>query len=171
MKGPDMNSKLSAEAIEALTFDLRGETFALEAGLVREVLDLLPETGVPGAPPFVSAVINFRGRIIPLVDLCVAFDMDAAATTIDSRIVVIEHDIDGEPTLIGLRADNVHEETSIDRAITAVPPRGGLRWRSDFIRLLARRDGDVIVIPDLDQIFAARGQSIATVTPINTLQT
>jgi purine-binding chemotaxis protein CheW len=38
-------------AIEALTFDLRGETFALEANLVREVLDLLPETDVPGAPP------------------------------------------------------------------------------------------------------------------------
>lgn len=170
MKSPDMNAELPTGAIEALTFDLRGETFALEAGLVREVLDLLPETGVPGAPPFVSAVINFRGRIIPLVDLCVAFDMDASATTIDSRIVVIEHDIDGEPTLIGLRADKVHEVTSIDRAITEEAPRVGLRWRSDFIRLLARRDGDVIVIPDLDQIFAARGQSTANVTPINASQ-
>ena len=39
------------DPIEALTFDLHGETFALEAGLVREVLDLLPETAVPGAPP------------------------------------------------------------------------------------------------------------------------
>jgi chemotaxis signal transduction protein len=47
---------------------------------VREVLDLLPETGVPGAPPFVSAVINFRGRVIPLVDLRLAFDMDASAS-------------------------------------------------------------------------------------------
>ena len=170
MKGQDMNAERPTGAIEALTFDLRGETFALEAGLVREVLDLLPETGVPGAPPFVSAVINFRGRIIPLVDLCVAFDMDASATTIDSRIVVIEHDIDGEPTLIGLRADKVHEVTSIDLALTEEAPRVGLRWRSDFIRLLARRDGDVIVIPDLDQIFTARGQSTVNITPINVSQ-
>jgi purine-binding chemotaxis protein CheW len=170
MKGPDMTADLPTEAIEALTFDLRGETFALEAGLVREVLDLLPETGVPGAPPFVSAVINFRGRVIPLVDLRLAFDMDAAAPTIDSRIVVIEYDLDGEPTLIGLRADKVHEVTSIDRSVTEEAPRVGLRWRSDFIRLLARRDGDVIVIPDLDQIFAARGQATANVTPINALQ-
>ncbi len=165
-----MSIETSTDPIEALTFDLRGETFALEAGLVREVLDLLPETGVPGAHAFVSAVINFRGRVIPLVDLRVAFDMDAAEPTIDSRIVVIEHALDGEPTLIGLRADKVHEVTSIDRAITEEAPRVGLKWRADFIRLLARRDGDVIVIPDLDQIFAARGQSTGAVTPLHALQ-
>jgi len=165
-----MNAELPTGAIEALTFDLRGETFALEAGLVREVLDLLPETVVPGAPSFVSAVINFRGRVIPLVDLRVAFDLDAAEPTIDSRIVVIEHDLDGEPALIGLRADKVHEVTSIERAVTEAAPRVGLRWRPDFIRLLARRDGDVIVIPDLEQIFAARGRSGASVTSLHTIQ-
>ena len=143
------------DPIEALTFDLHGETFALEAGLVREVLDLLPETAVPGAPPFVGAVINFRGRVIPLVDLRVAFELDAPPPTIDSRIVVIEHPLDGEPTLIGLRADKVHEVTAIDRAVTEDAPRVGLKWRADFIRFLARRNGDVIVIPDLEQIFAA----------------
>ena len=152
------------DPIEALTFDLHGETFALEAGLVREVLDPLPETAVPGAPPFVGAVINFRGRVIPLVDLRVAFELDAPPPTIDSRIVVIEHPLDGEPTLIGLRADKVHEVTAIDRAVTEDAPRVGLKWRADFIRFLARRNGDVIVIPDLEQIFAARGQT-AVVTP------
>jgi purine-binding chemotaxis protein CheW len=165
-----MISELSDGLIEALTFDLSGETFALEAGLVREVLDLLPETDVPGAPDFVSAVINFRGRVIPLVDLRLAFDMEAAAPTIDSRIVVIEHDLDGEPTLIGLRADKVHEVTTIDRAATEAAPSVGMRWRHDFIRLLVRRRGDLIVLPDLEQIFAARGRAPATVTPISALQ-
>ena len=64
-----------------LTFDLHGETFALEAELVREVLDLLPETPVPGAQPHVSAVINFRGRIIPLIDLLLKSKASAVAMT------------------------------------------------------------------------------------------
>lgn len=159
-----------SDIIEALTFDLQGETFALEAGMVREVLDLLPETDVPGAPEFVSSVINFRGRVIPLVDLRLAFAMDVASSTIDSRIVVIEHELDGEPTLIGLRADKVHEVTAIDPELTEEAPRVGLRWRQDFIRRLARRDGDLIILPDLDRIFAARGQASANVTPISSLQ-
>jgi purine-binding chemotaxis protein CheW len=165
-----MISELSSGLTEALTFDLAGETFALEAGLVREVLDVLPETAVPGAPEFVKAVINFRGRVIPLVDLRLAFDMEAAEPTIDSRIVVIEHDLDGEPTLIGLRADKVHEVTAIDSAATADAPSVGMRWRPDFIRRLVRRGGDLVVLPDLDQIFAARGRSSGTVTPISALQ-
>lgn len=160
---------MTRHAIEALTFDLQGETFALEAGLVREVLDLLPETQVPGAPSFVEAVINFRGRVIPLVDLRVAFEMERSAPTIDTRIIVIEHALDGEPTLIGLRADKVHEVTTITDETTEDVPRIGLRWRTDFIRRLARRDGDLIVIPDLDQIFAARGQT-ASVTSLHPSQ-
>jgi purine-binding chemotaxis protein CheW len=143
-----------------LTFDV-GETFALEAGLVREVLDPMAETAVPGSAPFVNAVINFRGRVIPLVDLRLAFGMAAAPIDRDSRIVVIEYDIEGHPTLIGLRADKVHEVTTITEDAIEDAPRVGLRWRQDFIRRLARRDGDLIVIPDLDAIFAARGQAAA----------
>jgi purine-binding chemotaxis protein CheW len=149
----------AAGGMEALTFDLQGETFALEAVLVREVLDRAPETAVPGAPAFVGAVINFRGRIIPLADLRLAFGLEEAEPTIDSRIIVIEFDLDGEPALIGLRADRVHEVTTIEATSTELAPRLGMRWRQDFIRCLAKRNDDVIVIPDLAQIFAARGRA------------
>jgi purine-binding chemotaxis protein CheW len=147
-----------AGSVEVLTFDLRGETFALEAGLVREVLDLLPETDVPGAEPFVGSVINFRGRIIPLADLRLAFDMEPAAPTAHSRIIVIEFELEEGPTLIGLRADKVHEVASVDYAAAEEAPRVGMRWRQDFVRCFARRDGDFTVVPNLHQIFAARGR-------------
>jgi purine-binding chemotaxis protein CheW len=162
-----MTEMSQAEALQVLTFNLHDETFALEAGLVREVLDVTAETTVPGAPPFVSAVINFRGRVIPLVDLRLAFGLERAETTIDSRIVVIEHELDGDPTLIGLRADKVHEVTTIAQADTEEPPRVGLRWRTDFIRRLARRGGDVIVLPDLERIFQTRAGASGAVTALN----
>jgi purine-binding chemotaxis protein CheW len=148
---------MTSETMQVLTFDLDGETFALDAGVVREVLDVAAETSVPGAPAFVDAVINFRGRIIPMADLRTAFGLERRAANIDSRVVVIEYDLDGDPTLIGLRTDKVHEVTEIDTAELEPPPRVGLRWRSDFIRGLARRNGDLIVVPDLDQVFLTRG--------------
>jgi len=151
------------DTIQVLTFNLHDETFALEAGLVREVLDVTTETSVPGAAPFVGAVINFRGRVIPLVDLRLAFGLDRAETTIDSRIVVIEYELGGDPTLIGLRADKVHEVTTIAHQDTEETPRVGLRWRADFIRRLAKRGGDVIVMPDLERIFSTRGGASASV--------
>ena len=161
-----VNALFADGAIEALTFSLRSEIFALEAGLVREVLDLLPETEIPGAPPFAAAVINFRGRVIPLVDLGLAFGLQTLDATRDSRIIVIEFDINGVATLLGLRADKVFEVTTIEYAATEDAPSVGHRWRKEFIRRLAKRGGDLIVLPNLTAIFAAQGRADPTFSPL-----
>lgn len=139
--------------LEVLTFDLEKETFALEAVLVREILDLLPETVVPGAAALVGSVVNFRGRIIPIADLRLAFGMPRAEATVDSRIVVIEIDLEGEAIQIGVRTDKVHEVTSLDQVASEEPPAVGMRWRRDFVRALVRQADGVIVLPDLPSIF------------------
>ncbi|MBO9723407.1 MAG: chemotaxis protein CheW [Novosphingobium sp.] len=139
--------------LEVLTFNLGEETFALEATLVREILDLLPETRVPGAAPLLGSVVNFRGKIIPIADLRLAFAMPAAEATLDSRIVVIETEAEGETFQIGIRTDKVHEVATLDRAASEEPPAVGMRWRRDFVRELVRRQDGVVVLPDLAAIF------------------
>lgn len=155
--------------LQVLTFDIRGETFALEAGLVREILDLPDETEVPGAAAFVSGVMNFRGRVIPVADLRLAFGLGRADDTLDSRIVVIELELDGDPTLVGLRADKVHEVTSLSLADTEPPPPIGMRWRHDYVSRLARRAGEPIILPDLACIFAERGEPRSAAPSLQTV--
>ncbi|WP_448661224.1 chemotaxis protein CheW [Sphingomonas sp. CJ20] len=151
--------------LEVLTFDLGDETFALEAVLVREILDLLPETRVPGAAPLVHSVVNFRGKIIPIADLRRAFAMPPAEATLDSRIVVIEIPLAAEPLQIGIRTDKVHEVATLDRAASEAPPAVGMRWRRQFVRTLVRRADGVIVLPDLHAIFAAQlGNAVTEVS-------
>lgn len=145
-----------AEEIEVLTFDMNGETFALEAVIVQEILDLLPETAVPGSQPFVASVINFRGKVIPLADLRLAFGMEATEATIDSRIIVIEVDLQGEATLVGLRTDKVNEVTTLAKAASEAPPSVGMRWRADYINCLVKRGGEFIILPNLQAIFSSR---------------
>ncbi|MCK8781938.1 chemotaxis protein CheW [Rhizobium sp. NTR19] len=150
------------EELEVLTFDIAGEMFALEAFIVQEILDLLPETTVPGAKAFVGSVINFRGKVIPLADIRLAFGMDATKPTIDSRIIVIEIPIDGEPVLAGIRTDKVHEVTTLSRAAGEPPPSVGMRWRPDFIDCLVKRGSEFIIIPNLQVIFSAQHDRSAT---------
>ena len=144
------------EDLSVLTFNLNGETFAIEATVVQEILDLLPETHVPGSKPFVSSVINFRGKVIPLADIRLAFGMDATETTIDSRIVVIKLDLDDEPTLVGIRTDKVNEVTTLPKVASEPPPSVGMRWRADYINCLVKRGGEFIIVPNLHAIFSSR---------------
>ncbi len=151
-----LNSKThwdSAGELDVLVFSLGGETFALEATMVREIVDLLPETRVPSAPPLVGSIANFRGRIIPIADLRIAFGLTIGNTTVDSRIVVIETELEGETIQLGIRTDKVHEVTSLNRNSSEEPPAVGLRWRRDYVRELVRQPDGVIVLPDLQAIF------------------
>ena len=148
-------------SMKALTLRLQDELFAVEAGSVREILDLVPITEVPNASPFVNGLINVRGRVVPLADLRVMFGMDRPEPDEDTRIVVMEVDIDGEPTVAGILADKVHDVTDIEAASIEEAPRVGMRWRPEFIRGIGKRNGGFIIIPDLGRIFETQGARTA----------
>lgn len=141
--------------LEVLTMDLQGQTFALEATQVREILDLVPVTEVPGSEPFVNGLINVRGKVVPVADLRLKFGMEQAPDTIDTRIVVMEIEIDRIPTIVGIRADKVHEVTELAPSALADVPRVGMRWRPDYIRFIGKRGNDFIVIPDIARILTS----------------
>lgn len=152
----DLTQKQDTDGLlQVLTFDMQGETFAIEAVMVREIVDHMPETEVPGAPPMVASLANFRGRVIPLADLHHEFGFDEASKTHDSRVIVIEIGSGSDASLIGLKADKVHEVTLLEMASTEAPPRVGMRWRPEYIRCIAKRAGDFIVVPDLERIFSS----------------
>jgi purine-binding chemotaxis protein CheW len=142
-------------ALEVLTFNLNNQAFALEASYVREILDLVPVTEVPASSPFTRGLINVRGKIVPLADLRYKLGMEERPPTIDTRIVVIEVDLDGDLTTIGLLAEKVHEVTTIAAAEMEETPKIGMIWRHEYIRCIGKRDGEFIVILDVGAIFSS----------------
>lgn len=140
---------------EVLVLELQGETFAIDAHRVREILDMVPVTEVPGSRPFVNGLINVRGKIVPLADLRMKFGMATPPPTIDTRIVVIETDVEGEPTSVGLLADRVLEVTELAAAAIEETPRIGLRWRSEYVQGIGKRGADLIILIDLENILAS----------------
>ena len=148
-------------AMRALTLRLQDEIFAIEAESVREILDLVPITEVPNAPAFVGGLINVRGRVVPLADLRVVFGMERPPANQDTRIVVIEVDLDGEPAIVGILADKVHDVTDIEAAAIQDAPRVGMRWRPDYVRAIGKRHGRFGIIPNLTRIFETQGRRSA----------
>ena len=153
---------MTAETIHAplkvLTLGLQNEIFALEAAHVREILDLVPITDVPNSCPFVPGLINVRGSVVPMADLRIKFGMEPSPPTIDTRIVVIEIDLDGQPTTIGIRADKVYEVTELMPSALEDAPKVGMLWHPEFIRCIGKRGSEFVIVLNIGRIFSRTSQ-------------
>lgn len=140
------------ETLKIVTLGLREEIFAVDAGVVREILDMVPITAVPNADPFVSGLINVRGKVVPLADLHVRFGMETPPPGIDTRIVVVDVDLGGETTTVGILADKVYEVTEVVTRSVQETPKLGMRWRPEFIQGIGKRGNDFMAIIDLSRL-------------------
>ena len=142
------------ETSQYLTFTLDEEVFALEIAKVREVLEFAGVTRVPRTPEFMRGVINLRGNVVPVVDLRLKFGLSVTAATVDTCVVMVEVDIDGEGTVLGALADSVQEVIEIDASQIEPPPRIGTRLKTEFIRGMGKRDDTFLIILDIDKVFS-----------------
>jgi len=142
------------ETLKIVTLGLANEIFAVDAGLVREILDPVPVTRVPNADGFVNGLINVRGKVVPLADLHVRFGLETPPPGIDTRIVVVDVELDGEPTLVGLLADKVYEVAEVTRQSMIDPPKLGMHWRPDFIQTIGKRGDDFMAIVNLPRLLS-----------------
>jgi purine-binding chemotaxis protein CheW len=138
--------------LQVLMVGLGNEIFAIETDMVREIIDPVPVTRVAGARAFLPALINVRGNVIPLADLRLRFGMPAAAATADTRIVVVEVEIDGDPVTFGIIADKVYEVTELSSRNTQQTPRLGLHWKPEFIRLITKWNDEFVIVPEIARI-------------------
>ena len=144
--------------LEVLTFDLQGDLFAVEAMHVREILDLVTITEVPKSSPFVNGLINVRGKVVPLADLRIKLGMEQKPPTVDTRIVVLEIESDGEPLTVGIRADKVHEVAEVPASSLQETPKVGMKWRPEFIHCIGKRGDNFMVVLDIVRVFSATEQ-------------
>ena len=143
------------EISQYLTFKLEDEVFALDISKVREVLDFTVIAKVPETPDFMLGVINLRGSVAPVVDMRLKFGMSRTEKTVNTCIIIVEVEVDGETTILGALADSVQEVMDLDPDQIEPPPRIGTRLKTKFIKGMGKRDNQFIIILDIDKVFSA----------------
>ena len=153
MAGSTMQTT-AQEKTQYLTFFLGDETFSLDIGRVREVLDYTIVTSVPRMPEYMQGVINLRGSVVPVVDLRLKFGMPQLSVSVNTCIIIVEATVNGDGTVLGLLADSVQEVIELDRGSVQPAPRIGTRLDTGFIKGIGRQDDQFIIILDIDRIFS-----------------
>ena len=72
-----------------LTFTMADEEYGISILKIKEIIGMLPVTTVPQTPGYVKGVINLRGKVIPVIDLRLRFEIEAIHYTERTCIIVI----------------------------------------------------------------------------------
>ena len=137
-----------------LTFKLEDEVYATDIAQVREVLEYSKVTKVPRTPDYMRGVINLRGRVVPVVDLKLRFGMNRTEQTVNTCIIIVEVNVEGDKMVIGALADSVQEVIEIDPSVIEPAPKIGTKLNTDFIRGMGKRDEQFVIILDIDKVFS-----------------
>lgn len=138
-----------------VTLGIDREVFAIPVARVQEILDPCPISRLPHAPAYLLGMIDVRGRGVPVIDLRTKLGLPAAEATSSTRILVLEVEVAGRDLVLGLQADRVFEVTGLDGGTLDPPPEVGVRWRSEYIVGVGRRNGAFVVVFDLSRLFAS----------------
>jgi len=156
-----MAEKNAIESSQHLTFTLGKEVFALDIASVREVLELTAITKIPRTPEFMRGVINLRGHAVPGRDLRLKFGMPRAEATVDTCIIIVEVDFEGDRIIMGGMVDSVREVFELPAERIESAPRMGTSISTDYIKGIGKQDDLFIIILDIARIFSAAELALA----------
>ena len=152
-----MDQAIKATTIKTgkyLTFSLEKEEYGIGILKVKEIIGMMPITSVPRTPEFVKGVVNLRGKVIPVLDLRAKFEMPSIPYTERTCIIVVEIDSEAATILLGIVVDTVCEVLNIREEEIEETPKFGTRLKHDYILGMAKRDGGVKILLNIDRVLS-----------------
>jgi purine-binding chemotaxis protein CheW len=146
-------STVSERAGKYLTFVLAEEDYGLEILKVREIMCLLDITTVPHTPHYIKGVVNIRGKVVPIVDLRLKFDMPEAEYTDQTCIIVVYV---GQVE-VGIIVDCVSEVMDIPEEEIEDSPEFGAEVDTNTILGMSKAGGKVTILLDISKVLSDQG--------------
>jgi|GEM_PF-72986 len=93
-----------------LLFHVGDDLYALDSSQVLEIIPRVVLRTIPQAPDSVAGVFNYRGIIVPAIDLCQLIQGKSSCTHLSTRIIIVNYVSQDETVrYLGLMAERVTE--------------------------------------------------------------
>lgn len=137
-----------------IIFSVGEEEFGLDVLRVQEIIRYVDPTKIPHAPEFVEGVINFRGEIIPVINLRTRFALQKVLDRVFTVIIVVE--INGKT--FGLTVDQVSDILSIPDDKIQPASEFSARAGTEYLKAMGKVGNRLVLILDLDKIISLNNQ-------------
>jgi purine-binding chemotaxis protein CheW len=141
----------SSGSVRLVTFRLGDDLFAAPIEAVERVLSYQVPRTVPNLPPWIGGVVEYRDRIIPVVDLRRRFELPEKSTSPKMRLLVLSTGGEWAAVLV----DAVLDVRSVQPGELVPPPPMFRGLSAEYLRGVLRRDDKLVIVLDSDRILTA----------------
>jgi purine-binding chemotaxis protein CheW len=137
----------SPDAPRLLVFNAAGRTCACELNAVREIIPHRKATRLPGAPAYVSGLINLRGSIVTVLD--VARRLGGARVDGDHASIVLA---ESGGKVVGLAVDELRDVQRVAR--TGIEPPSADAAYDGLVVGVLQTAGEIAILLDVGHLIA-----------------
>jgi len=131
------------------------ESFAISVYKVLEIIQLENLTKVPNCSDFVPGVLNFRGSIVPVIDMHKRFNAETPLSK-DRMVVVVDIINKDKSVLMGLLVDQVTDVIEFEyKSIKSVPDLV-IKYNPEFIEKFIEQEGKFIMVLNIDRVLSVK---------------
>lgn len=146
------NNSLSSAAGEYLTFVLGDEQYGIEILKVQEIRGYDSVTQIANTPPFIKGVVNLRGKIVPIVDLRIKFNL--GKVDYDEFTVVIILNLAGR--IVGIVVDGVSDVKALKEEQLREVPSLVTSIDTKYIVGLATVEEHMLILVDIERLMSSQ---------------
>ncbi|MFO7984673.1 MAG: chemotaxis protein CheW [Desulfatiglandaceae bacterium] len=134
-----------------LLFYLGDTMYTMRCDKVREVAPVVKLKELPHTPHYFAGLFNYRGRVVPVIDLRHLIQGQACEMRMSTRIILVDYvREDNTPYIIGLMAERVTETLRKSEDAFVWP---GLNMNeAPYLGGLVMENKDMIQYIDLDRL-------------------
>ena len=127
--------------VDVVEFELGGERYALDIQLAREIVEMIPITPIPRAPPYISGVINLRGEITNIMNLNTLLGLPNQEVRDNQKIIVLVPEAAGGSN-VGIIVDDVSSVLQITESDIEHMGEGFASEFSSFVKGIIKIKSD-----------------------------
>ena len=145
-------ANLKSAAGEYLTFVLGTEQYGLEILKVQEIRGYDAVTQIANTPDFIKGVVNLRGKIVPIVDLRIKFNL--GKVEYDEFTVVIILNLSGR--IVGIVVDGVSDVMALKEEQLREVPSLVTSIDTKYIVGLATVEQHMLILVDIEKLMSSQ---------------
>jgi len=149
-----MENSINKNKKAYLSFRLCNELFAISVFNVLEILEMQHITLIPQAPETLKGVINFRGNVLPVIDVRKKLNMLSRQEDQKYVIIVLEIINDENKILIGAMVDAVNDVIELEPTKITDLPQFGFTYQIDYVLGMYNTGSGFMMFLDVNRLFA-----------------